>query len=116
MFEGEVKGGQLYIGEDAVLKLKNIPDRPVYVGIRPEGYLPDPSGPLHCALKGVEVMGRDISIVSTNDAATVPVIRSIVSADTGIDVTAKAVTFSLKPHKVHLFDRVSGERIPFETV
>ena len=116
VFEGEVRGGVLYIGDDAVLTLKNVPDRPVYVGIRPEGYLSDPSGPLHCSLKGVEVMGRDISIVSTNAAATVPVIRSIVSADTGIDVTAKAVTFSLKPHKVHLFDRESEERIPFEAV
>ena len=116
VFEGEVKGGRLYIGEDAVLTLKDVSDRKVFVGIRPEGYIPDINGALHCKLKGVEVMGRDISIVSENASALVPVIRSIVSADTGIDVTSETVSFSLKPHKVFLFDHESEARIPFETV
>ena len=116
VFEGEVKNGMLYIGKDAVLPVKQVADRKVFVGIRPEGYLPDPNGPLHCNLQGVEVMGRDISIVSTNDAAQVPVIRSIVSSDSNIDTAQLTVAFSLKPHKVFLFDRENETRIPFETV
>ena len=118
VFEGEVKGGKLYIGEDAVLNLKNTDDRKVYVGIRPEGFIPEKNGAFHCALKGVEVMGRDISILSTNGASQNPVIRSIVSADnkSDIDVTSSVVAFTLKPHKVFLFDRESEARVSFETV
>ncbi len=118
VFEGEVKNGKLMIGEDAVLTLKNVSDKKVYVGIRPEGFIPEANGKLHCALKGVEVMGRDISILSTNGASQNPVIRSIVSADSqsDINVTAKTVAFSLKAHKVFLFDHETEERIAFETV
>jgi multiple sugar transport system ATP-binding protein len=118
VYEGEIKGGKLYIGEDVVLSFVGASDRRVYVAVRPEGYIPDEKGSLHNTLKGVEVMGRDISILSENKAAQNPVIRSIVSADSknSIDVTAKTVSFKLKPHKVFLFDRDTEERIPFETV
>jgi multiple sugar transport system ATP-binding protein len=118
VFEGEVKGGKLYIGEDIVLRLKNVDDRKVYIGVRPEGFIPEKNGMLHCALKGVEVMGRDISILSTNSASQNPVVRSIVSADSknDIDVTSSTVAFTLKPHKVFLFDRESEERVSFETL
>ncbi len=118
VFEGEVKDGKLYIGDDAVLTLKNTSDCKVYVGIRPEGFTPEESGAFHCELKGVEVMGRDISILSTNQKAQNAVIRSIVRADSksDIDVTAKTVSFTLKPHKVFLFDHETEARIPFEAL
>ncbi len=118
VFAGEIRGGSLYIGEDAVLSLKNASDRKVFVGIRPEGFVPDPNGALRCELKGVEVMGRDISILSVNAASQNPVIRSIVSADSknSIDVTSKTVAFSLKAHKVFLFDEKTEARVAFETV
>ena len=68
--------------------------------------------------EGVEVMGRDISILSENEASQNPVIRSIVSADSkrDIDVSAETVAFSLKPHKVFLFDHESEERIAFDVL
>ncbi len=113
VFDGEIKGGKLYIGEDALFEVSGVSDRPVYVGIRPEGYIPDPAGPFHCALSGVEVMGRDISIVATNAHALVPVVRAIVSADLAVDTTKATVSFSLKPHKVFLFDKQTEARIPF---
>ncbi|MBQ7321661.1 MAG: ABC transporter ATP-binding protein [Clostridia bacterium] len=116
VFSGEVRGGMLYIGENPVLPVGGVSDRPVTVGIRPEGFVPDEKGKLICDLKAVEVMGRDISIVSTHAAAQVPVIRSIVSADHRINTASPTVAFSLKPHKVFLFDRESEGRIPFTTV
>ncbi|MBP3554682.1 MAG: ABC transporter ATP-binding protein [Clostridia bacterium] len=118
VFEGEVKNGALCIGKDVVLKLKNAKDGKVYVGVRPEGFIPEKNGALHCKLKGVEVMGRDISILSENEASQNPVIRSIVSADSkrDIDVSAETVAFSLKPHKVFLFDHESEERIAFDVL
>ena len=58
LFSGRISGGKLLLGQDAVLELKDQADREVIVGIRPEGFLPDPEGPLHCRMVNVEVMGR----------------------------------------------------------
>ena len=114
VFEGEVRGGMLFIGEDAVMAVKGVEDRKVFVGIRPEGFILDDRGPLHCKLNGVEVMGRDVSVVSTNEASANPVVRSIISAESVIDENAELIRYSIKPHKLFLFDHETEERIPFE--
>ena len=114
VFDGRVENETLYIGEDAVLDVKGVADQAVTVGIRPEGFQPDEKGSFVCDLSGVEVMGRDVSIVSTNKASLNPVIRSIVNADNKIDVSAKEIRYSLKPHKVFLFDKKEDKRIYFE--
>ncbi len=113
VFEGEVKDGKLYIGEDEVLSVGNVADQKVTVGIRPEGFVLDPNGPFKCNLNSVEVMGRDVSIVSTNAASLNPVIRSIVNADNKIEASA-TVNYALKPHKVFLFSKEDEKRIYFE--
>ena len=114
VFNGTVKSGKLYIGEDAVLDVKGISDQDVYVGIRPEGFIVDENGPFHCNLRSVEVMGRDVSVVSDNPAMQSAVIRSIVDADNKIDATAQTISYSLKPHKVFVFNKETEERIYFE--
>ena len=40
-FSGEVKDGQVFIGDEAVLPAPGVPDQKVFVGIRPEGFIPD---------------------------------------------------------------------------
>ena len=114
VFEGKVQGGKVYIGEDAVLEVTNVPDQEVSIGIRPEGFNLDPEGPMHCKLSNVEVMGRDVSIVSTNDASCNPVVRAIINADNKVDTAAETVRFSIKPHKIFLFSKETEERIYFE--
>ncbi len=114
VLEGKVQGGKLFIGQDAVLDVAGVDDREVFVGIRPEGFELDENGAFHCKLSNVEVMGRDVSIVSTNPASCNPVIRSIINADNKMDITADAVRYTLKPHKVFLFDKATEERIPYE--
>ena len=114
VFEGTVTGGKLYIGEDAVLDVPGVEDQAVTVGIRPEGFTLDAEGPMCCKLNNVEVMGRDVSIVSTNAASLNPVVRSIINADNKVDVTLDTVRFSLKPHKVFLFHKETEARIRFE--
>ncbi len=117
VFKGRIDKGGLYIGNEKVL---DIPDtavmngenvqtdgRDVYVGIRPEGFILDEAGPLTCKLDRVEVMGRDISVVSFHDAATdagTVCVRSIISAENDIDENEDTVKFSLKPAKTHIFD------------
>ena len=113
VFDGEVKGGKLYIGDDAVLDVKNVPDMPVTVGIRPEGFVLDENGPFKCRLSNVEVMGRDVSIVSTHPASLNPIIRSIINADHKVEPKNDEVAYTLKPHKVFLFDKETENRIRF---
>ena len=113
VFNGSVKDGKLFIGEEAVLDVAGVEDREVTVGIRPEGFVLDENGPLTCKLSSVEVMGRDVSIVSENAASQNPVIRSIINADNKVDVTAEKVKYALKAHKVFIFDKETEERIYF---
>ena len=111
VFEGEVRRGMLFIGDDAVMQAENVPDQPVWVGIRPEGFILDENGPLQCELSGVEVMGRDVSVVSTHTASQNPVIRSIISAENNVDTASGIVRYSLKPNKVFLFNKETEDRI-----
>ena len=94
VFDGIIKNRKLYIGEEPVLDLslyrtsensaRNFPKdlvtasvqkdfegacgedgtKKVYSAIRPEGFILDENGPFTCCLSGVEVMGRDISVIS----------------------------------------------------
>ena len=114
VFNGSVKGGKVYIGEDAVLEVTNVPDQEVMIGIRPEGFNLDAEGPLKCKLANVEVMGRDVSIVSTHEASANPDIRSIINADNKVDTSSEIVRYSIKPHKLFLFNKETEERIYFE--
>lgn len=115
VFGGKVKGGMLYLGEDAVLDVPGVPDQEVTVGIRPEGFVPDENGPMHCGLSRVEVMGRDVSIVAVHPAleSESGILRAIISAEAMTEPGTSSVRFSLKPNKVFLFDRAAGERIFF---
>ena len=114
VLEGTVADGKLYIGEDCVLDVPGVADQPVTVGIRPEGFVPDEEGAFVCDLKNVEIMGRDVSVVSTHPASVNPMIRSIINSDTKIEAGEK-IRYSLKPHKVFLFSKEEdGARIRFE--
>ena len=114
VFEGEIRGGMLFIGEDPVLAVKKVADQQVIVGIRPEGFILDERGPMHCHINGVEVMGRDVSVVATNEASVNPVVRSIISAESKVDTASGTIRYSIKPHKLFLFNHETEERIPFE--
>ena len=111
VFSGEVKGEKLYIGENAVLDVPGVADQKVTVGVRPEGFVMDDNGPLCCKLSNVEVMGRDVSIVSTHENSLNPVIRSIIDADNKVNTECECVRFTLKPHKTFIFNHETEERI-----
>ncbi|MBQ9030366.1 MAG: ABC transporter ATP-binding protein [Parasporobacterium sp.] len=114
VFAGRVSQETLYIGEEAVLPVPGISDQEVWAGIRPEGFLLDDQGPFTCQLLRVEVMGRDISVVSTHsNSKTDKAIRSIISTDNTVDKSSKTVRFSLKPHKVLIFNKETEERLYF---
>ncbi len=116
IFEGSVKDGKLFIGDEDVLDCKNMSDQEVYIGIRPEGFVMKDDGRLSCALNRLEVMGRDVSIVSTHKNCCAPTIRSIISAENKVDLSSKTVRFDLKANKVFVFSKDTEERILFDIV
>ncbi len=124
--ENEVKSRSGRVGNESISNLSRMANgsinrntladmdsKEVTVGIRPEGFVVDPAGPLCCNLSGVEVMGRDTSIVSTHPASQGSSIRSIVDAQSAVNVNvaSQQVRFSLKPDKVLLFDKETERRI-----
>ena len=111
VFAGKVKGGRLFIGADDVMAVKDVPDQEVYVGVRPEGFILSENGPFKCGLVNVEVMGRDVSIVASNDACQGASIRAIIDADNKVSPDQETVRFAFKPHKVFLFKKDTEERI-----
>lgn len=111
-FEAEIRSGKLMIAGEAVLKAESVPDGKVFAAIRPEGFVVDPAGPMHCEQKRIEVMGRDTSIISVSKASLDENVRSIVSENISLLKAAPMVAFSLKPEKVLIFDCNSEARIP----
>ena len=111
LFEGRVERGQLLIGEEAVLSVRGVEDQSLTVGIRPEGFLLREDGPLSLDLVRVEVMGRDISVVSTSAVSINPTVRSIIDAEMRLQVKEEKVRFALRPSKVLLFHKETEERI-----
>ena len=121
-----------------VIKEGSGADRDVDVAVRPEGFVLIGNGsgsgqnsgatdanetagtgnvtdrrmkPLECALKAVEVSGRDVSIVSTHPSNQGVNIRSIMGSDRNMKIEGETVRFELKPSKVYLFDKESGKRL-----
>ena len=112
IFDGIVENGRLLIGEEDVLSAM-VPNGEYLVGIRPEGFDPDPQGALKCILHRVEVMGRDVSIICSHEYCESGDIRAIVDSQIQIDTSKFIVRFKLDPQKVYLFDKETGLRVRF---
>ncbi len=113
VLEGTVENGKICIGGEPILDAPGVADQEVIVGIRPEGFELSNNGALQCVLSNVEVMGRDVSIVSTHQNSLNPVIRSIIDADNKVDITAETIRYNIKPHKIFVFNKETEERIYF---
>ena len=74
----------------------------------------DDKGPLVCKPVNVEVMGRDVSVVSTHPASVNPLVRSIINADNRFDLGNESVRYTIKPHKIFIFSKDNEERLRFE--
>ena len=115
VFDGRVEDGRLMIGGDAVLSVPGAAEGAVKIGVRPEGFVLTPDGPLCCRLLAVEVMGRDTSVVAEHAGAAEGAIRAIIAAENRVDPAQETVRFALKPHKTFIFDPVTEERVFFRT-
>ncbi len=111
VFEGKIENGALFIGEDKIIETPGIDKAEVYVGIRPEGFILSDTGALACEFRSMEIMGRDLSIISTNPHACAASIRSILPSDSYPSINGNKVRFDIKPHKLFIFDKETEERI-----
>ena len=105
VFEGKIKDKGLYIGEDLIGE-RDCDDQDVYVGIRPEAFIPDKKGSFRCRFDRVETTGRDTSIVCHNEQCISDEdVRAIVDADAQLNNKDGIIRFSLKPHKTYAFSK-----------
>ena len=114
VFEGNIEDGKLTIGNEAIMNVPSAKNAKVFVGIRPEGLVPDPEGPMTCEFRSVEVLGRDYMIVAAHGSAETPVIRAITDSNTPVHNENGVIRFSFKKHKLFVFDAETEERIPTE--
>lgn len=108
---GKIQDGKLYIGKDRVFDVQ-LADQNVYVGIRPEGLVVDENGPFTCTLRNVEKLGRDTSVICMHEGMQGDHLRVVVPSETKIQ-QKDTIRFSIKPHKLYLFDE-NEKRISFE--
>lgn len=113
VFRAEIRDEKLFIGDEKIMKLAGVGDRPVLVGIRPEGFVLKPRGALSCKLSAVEIMGRDVSIVAEHPSAA-QTLRAIISSDNRVEPENGTVRFDVKPNKLFIFDAATEERIRCE--
>ena len=112
VFDGVIKDGKVYIGDEAILshkKLKEFKDgHKVKVGIRPEGFLAGEEVPakdkiLTLKVNQIQTMGRDISLVCESDYHKDEndikvIIDSLIKVDLGTN------KFGIKEKKTFVFD------------
>ena len=111
VFHGKVAGGKLMVGKDTILST-DAPDQDVWCAIRPEAFTLDENGPMQCSLHGVEIMGRDVSVVAGHPALEGVQLRAITPSARKLDDEVETVRFRLDPEKVLLFRKEDETRIP----
>ncbi len=163
LFHGELRENGIYVGEDRIGEAQpavcggrgqqtagsesaaaestaaGTGNRPVVVGIRPEGFrlagketeedgtavnaqsgeitAPEAGGSrtlpgrLHCMQKSVEIMGRDTTIVASHPAATEGTLRAIAPGDSRLPDHAEELSLEIRSDKVFVFDAESGQRL-----
>lgn len=111
MFEGYIRDGRVYIGDDCIGERK-AEDQEVYVGIRPEGFVQKKDGCFTCVFDRVETTGRDTSIICHNqNCISDEDIRVIIASDEEILNQNGSIRFDLKAGKTYVFSKADEKVI-----
>ncbi|MCR4697771.1 MAG: ATP-binding cassette domain-containing protein [Bacilli bacterium] len=117
VFQGRISNGELFIGDEKILKSdKQVKDGPVFVGIRPEGFLmddeiADDQKVLTLDCNEILTMGRDLTLICSNPYLLAERMKIIVDSDLKPEVGK--IKFGVRANKVYVFDGASEERIDF---
>ena len=101
-FEGKVVKGKITIGDSLVIGETKVADGTYYVGVRPEDFRVDSAG-FEVDTKGIEHIGRDTMIRFELNKIQ---LRAMLDSDTVYG--QKNIKLVVKPGKIHLFDKVTG--------
>ncbi len=107
IFDGRIENGRLMIGEANIMKFEG-KDREVTIGIRPEGFKMVERSSFQADVEFVETIGRDTTLIIPHPNDESKTFRAIVDADYGVE-PGDTVKFNVKPHKMHIFDKETGE-------
>ena len=113
LFEGQIKNNEVCIqategGPSCAILPKKEKDCDVVVGIRPEGFIVDEKGPLTLPVYMVETIGRDTTLIIKDPNDLEHTHRIIIDAGYRTK-PGDTVTFSIKPDKIFVFNKKSGE-------
>lgn len=117
IFKARAEGHDVYIDEEKILTTDvDLGIRPIYVGIRPEGFLcgnsiDEDSKVLTIDVNQIVTMGRDMTLVGKHPSHDGEQIKIIIDSD--IQVNVGVNKFGLRKNKVFLFDGKTEERIYF---
>ena len=115
VFEGELKKGSLYIGEEKIFSdsaFTKEGDKKVYVGIRPEGFILDGTKDkkvLTLNVEAIQTMGRDMSIIASHPSFKGEAIKGIIDSEINVPLGDNKV--GIRPSKIFVFDGESEKRI-----
>ena len=109
IFNGYVSNGKIYIGREAIEETE-LENQEVTVGIRPEGIEINENGHFSIEVIQVENIGRDKSIVAKNPFSEKETVRFIVDSDSYVE-EGKTIRVNIKPHKSHIFHKVTEKRL-----
>ncbi|MCR5079474.1 MAG: ABC transporter ATP-binding protein [Bacilli bacterium] len=118
VFEGKIKDGGLYIGEEKILPVKKgIENQNVTIGIRPEGFLMDKEAEgkekvLTLKCKKVYTQGRDLQLLCSSIYAEEGKVKLIIDSD--IEAKPGEICFALRKNKIYVFEKESGKRMEIE--
>lgn len=109
IFDGQVKGGKVVVGDSVFGRLK-ADDQDVVVGVRPEGFKMNEKSDFKVHVEFVETIGRDTTLIIKNPLDENHTFRAIVDADHKVQ-PGDTVSLEVKTHKMFVFDKETGELI-----
>ena len=115
IFEGTIQDNGIYIGGEKIFtSSKKLTNGPVFVGLRPEGFLladeiAEEKKTLTLTCNEVVTMGRDLSLVCSSPYLIGDRIKIIIDSD--IDAKPGSIKFGVRPTKIFVFDHNTQERI-----
>ena len=113
IFDGFIKDGYLFVADSKVLKIEDVSlnNKNVLVGIRPEGYVRASEKDeltFKVNVASIIAQGRDTEVLAKNPTSNENfkiMIRNDDKFELGLNY------FKVKPNKIYLFDKESGQRI-----
>ena len=131
VFKGHIKAEKVYVGEECVSSCPGLPEKEVYVGIRPEGFLlpreierqgasfheilldglESMEGRLTLDIENIQANGKDVSLIGSHAAFVGDQLKITMDSETKPEIGKE--TFLVRASKLYLFDAVTEERIRF---